>query len=43
VDSQSLTGATRLYEGVGMQTKEVYVRFEKVIREGEDLRTTNLT
>ncbi len=43
VDSQSLTGATRLYEGVGMETKEVYVRFEKVIREGKDLRTTDLT
>ncbi|MAT44393.1 MAG: hypothetical protein CL609_18830 [Anaerolineaceae bacterium] len=43
VDSQSLTGATRLYEDVGMETKEVYVRFEKMIRDGEDLRTTDLT
>ncbi len=42
VNSQSLTRATRLYEGVGMQTKEVFIRFEKVLCEGEDLRITGL-
>ncbi len=42
VDSESLTGATRLYQNAGMEAKEIYVRFEKVIREGKDLRTRTI-
>jgi predicted N-acetyltransferase YhbS len=42
VDSDSLTGATRLYESVGMHVIEQYVRMEKILREGIDLRVRDL-
>ena len=42
VDSESLTGATRLYEKVGMSIKDVNVRYEKVIRGGKDTRTKTI-
>ncbi len=42
VDSQSLTGATRLYERAGMSVYRVYASYEKILRTGEDLRTQNL-
>jgi GNAT superfamily N-acetyltransferase len=42
VDSDSLTGATQLYESVGMHVTEQYVRMEKILREGIDLRVHNL-
>ncbi len=35
VDSQSLTGATRVYEQVGMRITRSYNTFEKTIRSGE--------
>jgi mycothiol synthase len=37
VDADSLTGATRLYEGVGMREVERHVDFERELRPGEDL------
>lgn len=36
VDSQSLTGATRLYEKVGMRVTRRYLTYELVLREGEE-------
>jgi ribosomal protein S18 acetylase RimI-like enzyme len=42
VDSQSLTGATRLYEKAGMHVVRESYEYERVVREGEDLRTTEL-
>ena len=42
VDTGSLTGATRLYEAVGLHVIERYVRMEKVLREGTDLRVRDL-
>lgn len=42
VDASSLTGATRLYEKVGMRPDRTWARYEKVIREGIDLSTTSL-
>jgi GNAT superfamily N-acetyltransferase len=35
VDSESPTGATRLYEQAGMRVSQHYAAFEKVLREGE--------
>lgn len=43
VDAQSLTGATRLYEKVGLRTVHSTVAFEKEIRAGRDLSTQELT
>ncbi len=37
VDADSLTGATRLYEAVGMQEVERHLDYEKELRRGEDL------
>jgi len=37
VDGDSLTNAVSLYEGVGMFIKFQYVRYEKLIRDGEEL------
>jgi mycothiol synthase len=37
VDAASLTGATRLYESVGMRETERYAAFELELRPGEDL------
>lgn len=42
VDSSSLTGATRLYESVGMRVSERYDQYVKVLREGVDLATREL-
>jgi mycothiol synthase len=39
VDASSLTGATRLYEKVGMRPDRTWANFQKVIREGIDLAT----
>jgi mycothiol synthase len=37
VDATNLTGATRLYEAVGMHESERYLAFEAELRSGEDL------
>ena len=42
VDSQSLTGATRLYEKAGMRVVRQHLDYELLLREGRDLRTTQL-
>ncbi len=42
VDSQSLTGATRLYEKAGMRLVRQHFDYELLLREGRDLRTTHL-
>ena len=42
VDSQNLTGATRLYERAGMKADRDWIRFEKELRPGRDLATTSL-
>jgi mycothiol synthase len=43
VDAASLTGATRLYESAGMHVSERYDMYEKVLREGVDIATRELT
>jgi ribosomal protein S18 acetylase RimI-like enzyme len=42
VDSQSLTGATRLYEKAGMRFVREGHEYELLIRDGKDLRTLQL-
>ncbi len=42
VDSQSLTGATRLYERAGMRLARAYDRYEKELRPGVDIRTESV-
>ena len=42
VDSQSLTGATRLYERAGMHIELSYDAYEKELRPGVDLSTQTL-
>ena len=42
VDSQSLTGATRLYEKAGMHVVREFYDYERVIRDGTEMRTTEL-
>jgi mycothiol synthase len=37
VDADSITGATRLYTGVGMREVQREIDFERVIRDGEDI------
>ncbi len=39
VDSQNLTGATRLYERAGMQVARTYISYEKELRAGIELST----
>jgi mycothiol synthase len=39
VDASSLTGATRLYEKVGMRATREFVTYEKELRSGRDLTT----
>lgn len=39
VDSESLTGATRLYEKAGMHVDREYISYEKELRPGADLIT----
>jgi mycothiol synthase len=43
VDADSLTGATRLYEKAGMHVDEIHPRWEKVLRDGVDTMTTDLS
>jgi GNAT superfamily N-acetyltransferase len=43
VDGSNLTGALRLYEGVGMRIDQQYDRYEKELRPGRELMTTELT
>ncbi len=43
VDSQNLTGALRLYERAGMRPERTWLRYEFVLREGEELSTRALT
>jgi mycothiol synthase len=40
VDSQNLTGATRLYEKAGMQIKRQYDQYEIELRPGRELSKT---
>jgi mycothiol synthase len=42
VDSQNLTGATRLYEKAGMHVVRETREYELVLREGRDIRTLSL-
>ncbi len=42
VDAASLTGATKLYEGVGMKVNQFTTEMEKIIQEGKSYRTENL-
>jgi len=42
VDADSLTGATRLYESVGMRPATKYAAWEKVIRAGVELATVDV-
>ena len=42
VDADSLTGATRLYESVGMEQYNRYELWDMAIREGEELATIDL-
>ena len=42
VDASSLTGATRLYESVGMHPAKTFVRFEKEIRPGKELSVQSI-
>jgi mycothiol synthase len=42
VDADSLTGATRLYESVGMETKARYSTWEKELRPGIELATLEI-
>lgn len=42
VDGDSLTNAVALYERVGMHIDRQYVRYEKVLREGQELATVAL-
>ncbi len=37
VDASSLTGATKLYEGVGMKVKRTKGTYEKILREGKKI------
>jgi ribosomal protein S18 acetylase RimI-like enzyme len=42
VDTQSLTGATRLYEKAGMHVQRQAVTYEKELRPGRDLSTQSV-
>lgn len=42
VDAQNLTGATRLYERVGMHVVRVYINYEKELRAGIELSTQEI-
>jgi hypothetical protein len=43
VDASSLTGAVRLYERAGMHVARQYDRYEKELRSGKELMTTELS
>ncbi len=42
VDSQNLTGATRLYEKAGMKADRDWIRFDKELRPGREIATVTL-
>ena len=42
VDSQNLTGATRLYDRAGMHAVLQHDTYEKELRPGEELRTQSI-
>ena len=42
VDGESLTGAVRLYEKVGMKIESCYDRYEKELRPGKEISTVSL-
>jgi len=42
VDAQNLSGATRLYERVGMHVARVYINYEKELRAGIELSTQEI-
>jgi mycothiol synthase len=42
VDSQNLTGATRLYERAGMHVARTYISYEKELRAGVELSTQTI-
>lgn len=42
VDAQNLSGATRLYERVGMHVVRVYINYEKELRAGIELSTQEI-
>ncbi len=42
VDAQNLSGALKLYQDMGMYVAEEFLRFEKTLREGKDLRTISI-
>ena len=42
VDSQNLTGATRLYERAGMHVARIYISYEKELRAGVELSTQTI-
>jgi GNAT superfamily N-acetyltransferase len=43
VDGSNLTGALRLYESAGMKVAQQYSRYEKELRPGKELMTTDLS
>jgi len=43
VDASNLTGALRLYENAGMHVAQQYDRYEKELRPGKELMTTEVT
>jgi ribosomal protein S18 acetylase RimI-like enzyme len=43
VDASNLTGALKLYERAGMHVARRYDRFEKELRPGRELMTTELS
>jgi len=42
VDAQNLSGALKLYQDMGMHVAEEFLRFEKTLRDGRDLRTIEI-
>ncbi len=42
VDASSLTGATMLYESVGMHVAARFASYDITLRDGHDLKTTSL-
>ncbi len=42
VDSQNLSGATRLYERAGMHVVQLHHQYEKELRPGTELRTQSI-
>ncbi|HET8570303.1 MAG TPA: GNAT family N-acetyltransferase [Candidatus Limnocylindria bacterium] len=42
VDADSLTGATRLYESVGMRVRERHAQMRKIIRDGREIEISSI-